>query len=136
MLEESIVPEIPSVVPPVLDLGLPLSQQPVLEPSVKSTSLEDLLYSKYYNVKGSISIFFFQNKCFNSILGIVLLSKRNNLYSFQNGELKNLFFLFPNKILKRKKCFSFQNGKQKLVFRFKAKKLRMYWYLFLFFHSF
>ena len=103
MLEESIVPEIPSVVPPVLDLGLPLSQQPVLEPSVKSTSLEDLLYSKYYNVKGSISIFFFQNICFNSILGIVLLSKRNNLYSFQNGELKNLFFFVSKQNTEKKK---------------------------------
>ena len=122
MLEESIVPEIPSVVPPVLDLGLPLSQQPVLEPSVKSTSLEDLLYSKYYNVKGSISIFFFQNKCFNSILGIVLLSKRNNLYSFQNGELKNLFFLFPNKILKRKKMLFVPKRKTKISFSFQSKK--------------
>ena len=122
MLEESIVPEIPSVVPPVLDLGLPLSQQPVLEPSVKSTSLEDLLYSKYYNVKGSISIFFFQNKCFNSILGIVLLSKRNNLYSFQNRELKNLFFFVSKQNTEKKKMLFVPKRKTKISFSFQSKK--------------
>ena len=66
-----MVPEIPSVIPLVLDLGHPFSQQPVLEQSVKSTSLEDLLNItmsrdrfQFFSFKTNVLTPFWESFCF------------------------------------------------------------------------